>query len=153
MGVHFQVGVLGVANLSRFHLEFPELRRELRHEAAAAAAAAAAGSVPASAFTCSNLGGVDYHGRRFDRTADYRVPSGAVGSLWVGVDLPTSLGAGTYRGTLLLTAHSGGGGSGGGGGTGAGDSGTYAVALSLALEVSPLPFPPRPPASPHTHTA
>ena len=157
-----------MANLSRFHLEFSGLRADgsgLRAEAAAptATAAAAVGSdaisaadaadaVPASAFTCFNLGGVDYHGRRFDRTADYTIAAGAVGSLWVGVDLPASLMAGTYRGTLSLTARSdtrsdtrsGGIGSGsgieGGGGGGGGGGGTYTVALSLVLEVGGAPI-------------
>ena len=151
------MGVLGVANLSRFHLEFSGLLADgsgLRAEAAAptATAAAAVGSdavpaadaVPASAFTCFNLGGVDYHGRRFDRTADYTIAAGAVGSLWVGVDLSASLAAGTYRGTLSLTARSGGVGSGSGiedgGGGGGGGGGTYTVALSLVLEVGGAPI-------------
>ena len=49
-----QVGVLAVANLSRFHLEYTELRPE----AAAPAAAPPDGvrAVPASAFNCFNLG-------------------------------------------------------------------------------------------------
>ena len=49
-----QVGVLAVANLSRFHLEYTELRPE----AAAPAAARPDGvrAVPASAFNCFNLG-------------------------------------------------------------------------------------------------
>ena len=49
-----QVGVLAVANLSRFHLEYTELRPE-----AAAPAAARPDGVPASAFNCFNLGGVN----------------------------------------------------------------------------------------------
>ena len=67
-----------------------------------------------------------------------------MGSLWVGVDLPVSLVAGTYRGTLSLTARSGGVGSGngmeGGGGDGGGGGGTYTVALSLVLEVGGAPI-------------
>ena len=65
---------------------------------------------------------------RFD--ADYSIASGAVGSLWLGVDLPASLVAGTYRGTLSLTARSGGVGNGngieggGGGGGGGGRNGS-----------------------------
>ena len=52
-----QVGVLAVANLSRFHLEYTELRPA----AAAPAAARPDGvrAVPASAFNCFNLGGVN----------------------------------------------------------------------------------------------
>jgi len=52
-----QVGVLAVANLSRFHLEYTELRPE----AAAPAAARPDGvrAVSASAFNCFNLGGVN----------------------------------------------------------------------------------------------
>ena len=48
------MGVLALANLSRFHLEYTELRPE----AAAPAAAPPDGvrAVPASAFNCFNLG-------------------------------------------------------------------------------------------------
>ena len=51
------MGVLALANLSRFHLEYTELRPE----AAAPAAAPPDGvrAVPASAFNCFNLGGVN----------------------------------------------------------------------------------------------
>ena len=55
------MGVLAVANLSRFHLENTELRPEADTPAAAPAAARPDGvrAVPASAFNCFNLGGVN----------------------------------------------------------------------------------------------
>ena len=61
-----QVGVLALANLSRFHLEYTELRPE----AAAPAAARPDGvrAVPASAFNCFNLGGVNNEDQTRART-------------------------------------------------------------------------------------
>ena len=60
----FQVGVYGVANLSRFQLRYGELRPiEARGDAAAGAAVRAEAAVPASAFTCFNLGGMDLGSR------------------------------------------------------------------------------------------
>ena len=60
------MGVLALANLSRFHLEYTELRPE----AAAPAAARPDGvrAVPASAFNCFNLGGVNNEDQTRART-------------------------------------------------------------------------------------
>jgi len=87
----FQVGAwaphAGVANL---RVSFGDL-----HDADG-------GVIPASAFTCFNLGGVDYTGQPFNARVD--VPLGRVQPLWMGVDVPVSARPGVYRGELTVSA-------------------------------------------------
>ncbi|HEX7048815.1 MAG TPA: glycoside hydrolase domain-containing protein, partial [Longimicrobiales bacterium] len=59
-------------------------------------------AIPASAFRCFNLGGVDAHGRAFTRTVS--VDSGRVQALWCGVQVPKDIAPGTYSGTLTVSA-------------------------------------------------
>jgi hypothetical protein len=56
--------------------------------------------VPAAAFRCVNLAGVDWEGRDFRKAV--HLDQGRLQALWMGVDLPMDLPAGAYTGTLLL---------------------------------------------------
>lgn len=59
-------------------------------------------SIPASAFTCFNTGGVDVTGSVFEK--DCSVPKGKVQALWVGTMVPEQLTAGQYTGTVTVQA-------------------------------------------------
>lgn len=59
-------------------------------------------SIPASAFTCFNTGGVDVTGSMFEK--DCSVPKGKVQALWVGTMVPELLTAGQYTGTVTVQA-------------------------------------------------
>ncbi|WP_199099535.1 glycoside hydrolase domain-containing protein [Dyella sp. ASV21] len=58
--------------------------------------------IPAGAFTCFNLGGVDFTGKPF--TARVDVAAGRVQPLWVGLDVPSTAMPGVYRGELTVSA-------------------------------------------------
>ena len=89
----FQVGLwAALADVDHVSLSFNELL-----------STAGGPVVPASAFRCFNLAGTDQHGVAFRK--NFTVTKGAVGSLWVGVELPADASAaGTYRSNLTLTA-------------------------------------------------
>ena len=58
-------------------------------------------NISKSGFNCFNLGGIDFHGERFNR--EYGVRSGSVGAMWVGVDIPAQANVvGLYASTLTL---------------------------------------------------
>lgn len=59
-------------------------------------------SIPASAFTCFNTGGVDVTGSVFEK--DCSVSKGKVQALWVGTMVPEQLTAGQYTGTVTVQA-------------------------------------------------
>ncbi|HEX4933407.1 MAG TPA: glycoside hydrolase domain-containing protein [Gemmatimonadaceae bacterium] len=56
--------------------------------------------IPASAFTCFNLEGVDWSGRRFTRAP--RVERGKVQPLWFGVQVPRDAVPGDYEGEVAI---------------------------------------------------
>jgi hypothetical protein len=58
--------------------------------------------IPVSAFTCFNLGGIDYAGKPFTTRLD--IAQGRVQPLWLGLDVPASAKPGIYRGTITLSA-------------------------------------------------
>ncbi len=58
--------------------------------------------LPSSAFTCFNKEGVSWDSRPFRKKLP--VPRGTVQPLWVGVDVPSSLAPGDYRGTVTVSA-------------------------------------------------
>ncbi|KAL1519036.1 hypothetical protein AB1Y20_003304 [Prymnesium parvum] len=109
----FQVGVFAASRLRALQLEYDDL---LPSEGAPAGTRA----IASSSFSCFNLGGTDYHGLPFTR--DFSLAAGAVGSLWVGLDLPASA-AGAFRGALRLSALVEGG-------------ARYNVSLSLRLNLT-----------------
>ena len=58
-------------------------------------------TIPASAFRCINLGGVDWTGKSFEKRVD--VPQGQIQPLWCGIAVPRDLTPGEYAGTMTLT--------------------------------------------------
>lgn len=58
--------------------------------------------LPASAFTCFNLGGIDYAGKPF--TTRVNVAAGRVQPLWMGLDVPATAKPGVYRGWVTIAA-------------------------------------------------
>jgi hypothetical protein len=59
-------------------------------------------SLPVSAMTCFNMGGVNSSGQIFSKTIN--VGQGKVQPLWIGLDLPKDIPAGKYVGKLTVTA-------------------------------------------------
>jgi hypothetical protein len=57
-------------------------------------------TLPASSFTCFNTGGTDPYGNSFSKKID--VKKGDVQVLWIGIDIPESTVAGTYRGSVTV---------------------------------------------------
>lgn len=57
------------------------------------------GEIPASAFHCINLGGVDWLGRPFKKT--FSLGKGRVRPLWVGVEIPRNA-QGRYKGMVIV---------------------------------------------------
>jgi hypothetical protein len=89
----FQVGVYAVEPLESLTVSYSALRGDT------------AGAIPASAFTCINLGGVDWEGRAFQTRVD--VAAGRVQPLWFGVAVPATAPLGRYRGSLTVAARGG----------------------------------------------
>lgn len=56
--------------------------------------------IPASAFTCFNLGGIDWLGRPFRR--EFSVELGGVRALWFGLQVPKDAEPGEYVGALVI---------------------------------------------------
>lgn len=59
-------------------------------------------SIPATALTCFNLGGVDYAGKAFATRVD--VQEGKIQPLWMGLDIPATIAPGDYRGEVTVSA-------------------------------------------------
>eukprot|EP01052_Picozoa_sp_SAG31_P038704 SAG31_NODE_5220_length_2668_cov_1.470611_2_plen_594_part_01 len=64
--------------------------------------ASAAASIPAEAFTCFNVGGVDQHGQEFHK--EFSLGLGETGSLWIGVDIPVGA-FGMYLATFSVSTN------------------------------------------------
>jgi hypothetical protein len=62
-------------------------------------------TIPATAFNCFNTGGMDQHGVQFSKQFSV-YGRGAVGSMWVGIQLPTDMQTGIWETTMLLHAAS-----------------------------------------------
>lgn len=58
--------------------------------------------VPATKLTCFNTGGVDPYGKHFTKIVE--VARGQVQPLWIGVDIPVDITAGTYEGSVTISA-------------------------------------------------
>lgn len=56
--------------------------------------------IPATAFTCFNLEGVDWKGNDFARACS--VPLGRIQALWMGVQIPADAVAGAYSGDIVI---------------------------------------------------
>ncbi|MBK9391262.1 MAG: hypothetical protein IPN68_14105 [Bacteroidetes bacterium] len=57
--------------------------------------------IPASALTCFNTGGTDPYGKQFVKRVD--VAAGNVQPFWIGIDIPETSAAGTYKGKVTIT--------------------------------------------------
>lgn len=57
--------------------------------------------IDASALRCLNVGGVDWQGRKFEKTCP--VVKGKVRALWLGIAVPEDIAAGQYRGWITVT--------------------------------------------------
>jgi len=89
----FQIGLFAARQpLEDVQVAFADLRPEGRGKA-----------IPAAAFRCINLGGIDWVGRSFRKTVP--VPKGKVQALWCGVQIPERARPGAYRSTVTVSAR------------------------------------------------
>lgn len=88
----FQLGVWAArSNVENLHVDFSALTNKATGE-----------QIPASSFTCFNTEGTDVTGTVFEKNCS--VDKGKVQALWVGTQLPEHLSAGTYQGTVTVSA-------------------------------------------------
>ncbi len=57
-------------------------------------------NLPASGLTCFNTGGTDPYGQPFIKQVD--IDKGSVQPLWIGIDIPEKIPAGSYRGLITV---------------------------------------------------
>ena len=87
----FQVGVWAARNaINNVHVSFADL------------SGPDGATIPASAMTCFNLGGIDYTGQPFTKRVD--VAQGRVQPLWMGLAIPTAAKPGVYHGVVTISA-------------------------------------------------
>ena len=88
----FQLGVWAArSNVENLHVDFSALTNKATGE-----------QIPASSFTCFNTEVTDVTGTVFEKNCS--VDKGKVQALWVGTQLPEHLSAGTYQGTVTVSA-------------------------------------------------
>ena len=88
----FQLGVWAArSNVENLHVDSSALTNKATGE-----------QIPASSFTCFNTEGTDVTGTVFEKNCS--VDKGKVQALWVGTQLPEHLSAGTYQGTVTVSA-------------------------------------------------
>lgn len=88
----FQLGVWAArSSVENLHVDFSALTNKATGE-----------QIPASSFTCFNTEGTDVTGTVFEKNCS--VDKGKVQALWVGTQLPEHLSAGTYQGTVTVSA-------------------------------------------------
>lgn len=88
----FQLGVWAArSNVENLHVDFSALTNKATGE-----------QIPASSFTCFNTEGTDVTGTVFEKNCS--VDKGKVQALWVRTQLPEHLSAGTYQGTVTVSA-------------------------------------------------
>lgn len=88
----FQLGVWAArSNVENLHVDFSALTNKATGE-----------QIPASSFTCFNTEGTDVTGTVFEKNCS--VDKGKVQALWVGTQLSEHLSAGTYQGTVTVSA-------------------------------------------------
>lgn len=81
-------------------------------------------SIPASAFTILNFGGIGLDGIYFSK--NYTLLNGECGSLWIGLDIPVTATPGLYTGSVSLSAM--------------GVSSSITVPISIIISGDPVPF-------------
>lgn len=88
----FQLGVWAArSNVEELHIDFSALTNPTTGE-----------QIPASSFTCFNTEGTDVTGTSFTKRCS--VAKGKVQALWIGTQLSERLSAGTYQGTVTVSA-------------------------------------------------
>lgn len=88
----FQIGLWAVrGDVNSLNVTFGALTNEKTGE-----------TIPASAFSCFNTGGVDVTGTSFDK--DCSVPQGKIQSLWIGAMVPELLSSGVYKGSITVNS-------------------------------------------------
>jgi len=87
----FQIGIWALRDLEQIDVR----AGPFRHERADA-------SIPVSAVSVFNLGGVDSKGHDF--TIPLSVPEGTVQPIWLGIAVPEDAISGRYRGAVTVTA-------------------------------------------------
>ena len=84
----FQLGVYASrSDLQNIKLEFSDLKSRNY-------------TIPASALTCFNTGGIGPYGQLFEKKVD--LAKGRVQPFWIGIDIPEYIPAGTYRGKVSV---------------------------------------------------
>jgi hypothetical protein len=84
----FQIGIYAsMTNLENVKVEFTSLDgRDFK--------------IPASSLTCFNTGGTGPYGKPFEKRLDLK--KGTVQPLWIGIDIPKEIPAGTYTGSVSI---------------------------------------------------
>ncbi len=111
----FQVGVWNSAPVNLTLLPKDVSWTDLRSEYAI---------ISANATRCFNLGGVDYRGSTFEQPTT--IPARGIGALWFGVDVPATMPAGNYTGTITVNLS---------------EAGQQAVELKVSLVVQGVAIP------------
>lgn len=89
----FQVGVWALENMENVTVGFKPLQGK-------------SFTLPVKALTCFNTGGLDPAGKPFTKTVN--VAKGRVQPMWIGLDLPGDIPAGTYTGKLTIASDNAG---------------------------------------------
>lgn len=86
----FQLGIWALhKNMENVKVEFTSLQGN-------------GNNIPASAFTCFNTSGTDWLQRPMD--ISYRIPENEVRPLWIGLQIPTGIKPGVYKGKITVSA-------------------------------------------------
>jgi hypothetical protein len=86
----FQIGLYAArTDIQDIHIQFSDCIKMNGEE-----------SIPSSAFTCINTGGVDWTGKSF--TKECMVKKGSVQPLWMGIQIPKDLVPGIYTGQVTV---------------------------------------------------
>ena len=89
----FQLGVWAARDaVNKLHVDYSALTNPTTGE-----------QIPASSFTCFNTGGIDVTGTVFEK--NYSVEKGKVQALWIGTMVPEGISAGSYKGTVTVSAE------------------------------------------------
>jgi hypothetical protein len=88
----FQVGVYAFKkSINNIKVEYTKLVNEQ-----------SGSDISSGNFTCFNVEGIDVNGNYFEKA--YSAPKGEIHPLWIGLDIPEKLDAGSYKGQLLIDA-------------------------------------------------
>lgn len=86
----FQLGIYALQDVANVQVRFSDLRN------------ASGAVIPAGAFACYNLGGINWDGKPLKKTVN--VPQGNIQALWNSVDVPATAQPGLYTGLISVSA-------------------------------------------------